>query len=80
MDLYKRDEETQKAPKVLPFELEQNAKQMLGDLTIKLIDFRNMIHRSDISETDKRALDEIIDNVATSFTMTIPKQIDNLYL
>ena len=80
MDLYKRDEENQKAPKVLPFELEQNAKQMLGDLTIKLIDFRKMIHRSDISETDKRALDEIIDNVATSFTMTIPNQIDNLYL
>jgi hypothetical protein len=40
MDLYKRDEENQKAPKVLPFELEQNAKQMLGDLTIKLIDFQ----------------------------------------
>ena len=80
MDLYKRDEKTQKAPKILPFELEQNAQRMLGDMTVKLIEFRNMIHRSDISETDKRAMDELIDTVATSLTMTIPKQIDKLYL
>lgn len=80
MDLYKRDEKTQKAPKVLPFQLEQNAQRMLGDVTVKMIEFRNMMHNSDVSETDKRALDEIIDNVLTSLTMTLPKQIDKLYL
>ncbi len=79
MDLYKRDEKTQKAPKILPFELE-DTQQLIGDVTVKMIEFRNKVHSSNISEVDKKAVDEIIDNIITSLTMTLPRQMDKLYL
>tara|TARA_R100001591_G_C4315372_1_gene173995 strand:+ start:452 stop:778 length:327 start_codon:yes stop_codon:yes gene_type:complete len=77
MDKYKSDEKRQKAPPILPFELEQ-ITQELGNAFIALAELRNMLSRAqkdtNIPDMPVDAIKEKIDKI-NELILDIPEDL-----
>ena len=80
MRKYKEDEAGQKAPKILPFELDQNAVQLLGRMYEDLIMLKALVSKTQTNESAKEKIDELIDIVGIIILKDIPAEIDKMYL
>lgn len=80
MDLYKRDEQNHKAPKILPFQLEQSAQQLLGSMYENLVAFKSTVEHADAEQSKKDEIFKLVDNLAVALLISLPKHIDNLHL
>jgi len=80
MQKYNSDEKNQKAPKILPFELDQNAVQLLGRMYEDLITLKTLVQKTQTHESAKENINELIDHVGIIILKYIPAEIDNMYL
>jgi hypothetical protein len=80
MQKYRDDERNQKAPKILPFELDQNAVQLLGRMYEDLVTLKKLVDKTRTQESAKKKINELIDHVGIIILKEIPTEIDKMYL
>lgn len=80
MKKYRDDERNQKAPKILPFELDQNAVQLLGRMYEDLLTLKKLVHKTRTQEEAKEKINELIDHVGIIILKDMPAEIDKMYL
>jgi len=80
MRKYRDDERNQKAPKILPFELDQNAVQLLGRMYEDLLTLKKLVSKTQTNKSAKEKIDELIDHVGIIILKDIPTEIDKMYL
>jgi hypothetical protein len=80
---YKQDEETHKAPQVLPFNFNA-ANELMSTLFQDLIALRKMFvaaeNNSQVKSKNLTPIYKVIDNIGEEITQTIPELLDNLKL
>lgn len=78
---YKDDEKEQKAPPILPYELE-TINQLLGNVFVSLAELRTMLISAEGNrDIDARALDRIkgrIEEITQIIVLDIPEDLDKI--
>jgi hypothetical protein len=80
IDKYKEDEASQKAPKVLPHEME-NINKFLGDTFVSLIEIRNiLVAAGKNKEISVHAVDNIKEKIdeINKIVLEIPEELDKI--
>ena len=80
VDKYQKDENKQKAPKILPHEME-NINKFLGDTFISLTGIRNILgNASSNTELNKHAIENIKDKIdeINKIVLEIPEELDKI--
>tara|TARA_A100001391_G_C4968252_1_gene251928 strand:+ start:46 stop:378 length:333 start_codon:yes stop_codon:yes gene_type:complete len=78
---YKEDEAKQKAPPILPYELQQ-IEQLLGDTFVSLAELRGMLDvassRSGIDSSTLDSINQKIDQINKILTLEIPEDLSKI--
>lgn len=80
IDKYKEDEQTQKAPKILPHEME-NINKFLGDTFVSLTEIRSILDAAEKNnELNKHAVNNIKEKIdeINKIVLEIPEELDKI--